>query len=256
MIRRPPRSTLSSSSAASDVYKRQYQRRVRGRRCGMHPVVLTLIDVLGWRRFSAWLLVFLLVLDVAIPPVELPREPMQDDLFGQIPILQFIWALGWPEQMALAALFSCTCVIPWTACVGPKWASGEAAPNGKHHTWWCVIGFWIGMAGCGFRWWAKQKLGEFFTYQLSVPSSLIVAGPYRWCIHPGYAGVFYHVFGVLMLWLATATHRATKLCIMTVLLFGSLMVRIHQEEVVLESEFGQAWAAHVAPRWRIIPLVF
>eukprot|EP00658_Telonema_sp_P-2_P011067 TRINITY_DN14208_c0_g1_i1.p1 TRINITY_DN14208_c0_g1~~TRINITY_DN14208_c0_g1_i1.p1 ORF type:complete len:238 (-),score=54.32 TRINITY_DN14208_c0_g1_i1:325-1038(-) len=33
MIRRPPRSTLSSSSAASDVYKRQYQRRVRGQQC-------------------------------------------------------------------------------------------------------------------------------------------------------------------------------------------------------------------------------
>eukprot|EP00658_Telonema_sp_P-2_P041760 TRINITY_DN29904_c0_g1_i1.p1 TRINITY_DN29904_c0_g1~~TRINITY_DN29904_c0_g1_i1.p1 ORF type:complete len:261 (-),score=53.86 TRINITY_DN29904_c0_g1_i1:33-815(-) len=31
MIRRPPRSTLSSSSAASDVYKRQYQRRGRDR---------------------------------------------------------------------------------------------------------------------------------------------------------------------------------------------------------------------------------
>eukprot|EP00656_Telonema_subtile_P029498 TRINITY_DN3261_c0_g5_i2.p3 TRINITY_DN3261_c0_g5~~TRINITY_DN3261_c0_g5_i2.p3 ORF type:complete len:118 (+),score=32.62 TRINITY_DN3261_c0_g5_i2:90-443(+) len=35
MIRRPPRSTLSSSSAASDVYKRQYQRRVRGKDVGM-----------------------------------------------------------------------------------------------------------------------------------------------------------------------------------------------------------------------------
>eukprot|EP00658_Telonema_sp_P-2_P040073 TRINITY_DN28675_c0_g1_i2.p1 TRINITY_DN28675_c0_g1~~TRINITY_DN28675_c0_g1_i2.p1 ORF type:complete len:288 (-),score=107.55 TRINITY_DN28675_c0_g1_i2:82-945(-) len=35
MIRRPPRSTLSSSSAASDVYKRQYQRRVRGAAVGM-----------------------------------------------------------------------------------------------------------------------------------------------------------------------------------------------------------------------------
>eukprot|EP00656_Telonema_subtile_P012012 TRINITY_DN1601_c0_g4_i1.p1 TRINITY_DN1601_c0_g4~~TRINITY_DN1601_c0_g4_i1.p1 ORF type:complete len:271 (+),score=36.86 TRINITY_DN1601_c0_g4_i1:72-884(+) len=34
MIRRPPRSTLSSSSAASDVYKRQYQRRVRGPTAG------------------------------------------------------------------------------------------------------------------------------------------------------------------------------------------------------------------------------
>src|SRR5674536_73045 len=31
MIRRPPRSTLSSSSAASDVYKRQPRRRVRCR---------------------------------------------------------------------------------------------------------------------------------------------------------------------------------------------------------------------------------
>eukprot|EP01017_Pseudomicrothorax_dubius_P050497 TRINITY_DN957_c0_g2_i1.p1 TRINITY_DN957_c0_g2~~TRINITY_DN957_c0_g2_i1.p1 ORF type:complete len:195 (-),score=26.12 TRINITY_DN957_c0_g2_i1:108-692(-) len=30
MIRRPPRSTQSRSSAASDVYKRQYQRRVHG----------------------------------------------------------------------------------------------------------------------------------------------------------------------------------------------------------------------------------
>eukprot|EP01017_Pseudomicrothorax_dubius_P012903 TRINITY_DN154_c0_g2_i2.p1 TRINITY_DN154_c0_g2~~TRINITY_DN154_c0_g2_i2.p1 ORF type:complete len:247 (+),score=67.24 TRINITY_DN154_c0_g2_i2:70-810(+) len=32
MIRRPPRSTQSRSSAASDVYKRQYQRRVHGDR--------------------------------------------------------------------------------------------------------------------------------------------------------------------------------------------------------------------------------
>eukprot|EP00826_Nyctotherus_ovalis_P017307 TRINITY_DN1508_c0_g2_i4.p1 TRINITY_DN1508_c0_g2~~TRINITY_DN1508_c0_g2_i4.p1 ORF type:complete len:243 (-),score=45.70 TRINITY_DN1508_c0_g2_i4:67-753(-) len=31
MIRRPPRSTQSRSSAASDVYKRQYQRRVHGK---------------------------------------------------------------------------------------------------------------------------------------------------------------------------------------------------------------------------------
>eukprot|EP00658_Telonema_sp_P-2_P055782 TRINITY_DN4433_c0_g1_i2.p1 TRINITY_DN4433_c0_g1~~TRINITY_DN4433_c0_g1_i2.p1 ORF type:complete len:852 (+),score=208.33 TRINITY_DN4433_c0_g1_i2:77-2632(+) len=38
MIRRPPRSTLSSSSAASDVYKRQYQRRVRGTREREHSM--------------------------------------------------------------------------------------------------------------------------------------------------------------------------------------------------------------------------
>eukprot|EP00658_Telonema_sp_P-2_P020135 TRINITY_DN1793_c0_g1_i14.p1 TRINITY_DN1793_c0_g1~~TRINITY_DN1793_c0_g1_i14.p1 ORF type:complete len:162 (+),score=14.73 TRINITY_DN1793_c0_g1_i14:116-601(+) len=51
MIRRPPRSTLSSSSAASDVYKRQYQRRVRGLpflqhpRCGRARFVVSAADL-------------------------------------------------------------------------------------------------------------------------------------------------------------------------------------------------------------------
>eukprot|EP00831_Metopus_contortus_P069181 TRINITY_DN6207_c0_g1_i3.p1 TRINITY_DN6207_c0_g1~~TRINITY_DN6207_c0_g1_i3.p1 ORF type:complete len:165 (-),score=56.11 TRINITY_DN6207_c0_g1_i3:98-592(-) len=40
MIRRPPRSTQGVSSAASDVYKRQYQRRVHG----MKNIVLPQID--------------------------------------------------------------------------------------------------------------------------------------------------------------------------------------------------------------------
>src|SRR5674536_354137 len=35
MIRRPPRSTLSSSSAASDVYKRQLHRRLTGAGLGL-----------------------------------------------------------------------------------------------------------------------------------------------------------------------------------------------------------------------------
>src|SRR5664280_3917871 len=50
MIRRPPRSTLSSSSAASDVYKRQvllplYWRRVRMRDGALAAVVFGLLYV-------------------------------------------------------------------------------------------------------------------------------------------------------------------------------------------------------------------
>eukprot|EP00658_Telonema_sp_P-2_P039228 TRINITY_DN28061_c0_g1_i3.p1 TRINITY_DN28061_c0_g1~~TRINITY_DN28061_c0_g1_i3.p1 ORF type:complete len:106 (-),score=30.76 TRINITY_DN28061_c0_g1_i3:550-867(-) len=45
MIRRPPRSTLSSSSAASDVYKRQYQRRVRG---SLIPMLAGPKGILAW----------------------------------------------------------------------------------------------------------------------------------------------------------------------------------------------------------------
>src|SRR5664280_3583377 len=40
MIRRPPRSTLSSSSAASDVYKRQYKRIVYPSQRGCFPEFL------------------------------------------------------------------------------------------------------------------------------------------------------------------------------------------------------------------------
>ncbi|CZS11807.1 reactivating factor for ethanolamine ammonia lyase [Clostridioides difficile] len=39
MIRRPPRSTLSSSSAASDVYKRQIQEYAKGFVDGMQQII-------------------------------------------------------------------------------------------------------------------------------------------------------------------------------------------------------------------------
>eukprot|EP00831_Metopus_contortus_P061408 TRINITY_DN53262_c0_g1_i3.p1 TRINITY_DN53262_c0_g1~~TRINITY_DN53262_c0_g1_i3.p1 ORF type:complete len:162 (+),score=31.87 TRINITY_DN53262_c0_g1_i3:64-549(+) len=42
MIRRPPRSTQGVSSAASDVYKRQYQRRVHG--VGLDKACLALVE--------------------------------------------------------------------------------------------------------------------------------------------------------------------------------------------------------------------
>eukprot|EP00831_Metopus_contortus_P009854 TRINITY_DN13804_c0_g1_i2.p4 TRINITY_DN13804_c0_g1~~TRINITY_DN13804_c0_g1_i2.p4 ORF type:complete len:116 (+),score=37.16 TRINITY_DN13804_c0_g1_i2:93-440(+) len=45
MIRRPPRSTQGVSSAASDVYKRQYQRRVHGRMAKEHMPDLVLLDI-------------------------------------------------------------------------------------------------------------------------------------------------------------------------------------------------------------------
>eukprot|EP00658_Telonema_sp_P-2_P070658 TRINITY_DN60094_c0_g2_i2.p1 TRINITY_DN60094_c0_g2~~TRINITY_DN60094_c0_g2_i2.p1 ORF type:complete len:404 (+),score=59.05 TRINITY_DN60094_c0_g2_i2:146-1357(+) len=64
MIRRPPRSTLSSSSAASDVYKRQvstqstgYQRRVRGSvRSSMRGLALTTLLLLAHNSLALPLL--------------------------------------------------------------------------------------------------------------------------------------------------------------------------------------------------------
>eukprot|EP00825_Cyclidium_porcatum_P019835 TRINITY_DN2273_c0_g1_i2.p1 TRINITY_DN2273_c0_g1~~TRINITY_DN2273_c0_g1_i2.p1 ORF type:complete len:145 (-),score=41.16 TRINITY_DN2273_c0_g1_i2:162-596(-) len=49
MIRRPPRSTHCISSAASDVYKRQYQRRVHGKQ--PNPVTTTQTNFPVLRNF-------------------------------------------------------------------------------------------------------------------------------------------------------------------------------------------------------------
>ena len=38
------------------------------------------------------------------------------------------------------------------------------------------------------RMWSKLTLSTHFTYQISTPTSLIVTGPYYYCIHPGYFG--------------------------------------------------------------------
>src|SRR5665648_1154192 len=52
MIRRPPRSTLSSSSAASDVYKRQVRvvERVDGFRALLQNALLVQTSLLGQRQ--------------------------------------------------------------------------------------------------------------------------------------------------------------------------------------------------------------
>ena len=53
MIRRPPRSTLSSSSAASDVYKRQWLY------FSHNSCTLTLLDVFSWLYFHEYYMCFI-----------------------------------------------------------------------------------------------------------------------------------------------------------------------------------------------------
>eukprot|EP00826_Nyctotherus_ovalis_P023316 TRINITY_DN1791_c0_g1_i2.p1 TRINITY_DN1791_c0_g1~~TRINITY_DN1791_c0_g1_i2.p1 ORF type:complete len:338 (+),score=81.11 TRINITY_DN1791_c0_g1_i2:28-1014(+) len=53
MIRRPPRSTLDRSSAASDVYKRQYQRRVHGNFMWLLLIVLAVVAIAAVLYFNS-----------------------------------------------------------------------------------------------------------------------------------------------------------------------------------------------------------
>src|SRR5450756_3194965 len=72
MIRRPPRSTQSRSSAASDVYKRQT---VTRRNMGHLPAIA---DIVGEMRSKMWSLFFLIVTGRALASEDLLAAEYED----------------------------------------------------------------------------------------------------------------------------------------------------------------------------------
>eukprot|EP00831_Metopus_contortus_P035026 TRINITY_DN27892_c0_g1_i1.p1 TRINITY_DN27892_c0_g1~~TRINITY_DN27892_c0_g1_i1.p1 ORF type:complete len:160 (+),score=46.99 TRINITY_DN27892_c0_g1_i1:117-596(+) len=79
MIRRPPRSTQGVSSAASDVYKRQYQRRVHGdckMRLGREMVKLLYNEELAVEAEGEFVKVF----QKKDVPTEIPSLKLESDM--------------------------------------------------------------------------------------------------------------------------------------------------------------------------------
>eukprot|EP00656_Telonema_subtile_P057651 TRINITY_DN9531_c0_g2_i5.p1 TRINITY_DN9531_c0_g2~~TRINITY_DN9531_c0_g2_i5.p1 ORF type:complete len:488 (+),score=88.66 TRINITY_DN9531_c0_g2_i5:61-1524(+) len=113
-MRRPPRSTLSSSSAASDVYKRQYQRRVRG--SGLFEMPLFPTSELyrdSYHRF-----VGLKVDDLA--PDEEPDEPHTSNLGSSWPGVRFACTVVLAPIAPVLLLVSTPLqqpINPWLFCI-------------------------------------------------------------------------------------------------------------------------------------------
>ena len=109
------------------------------------------------------------------------------------------------------------------------------------------------LMGLAVRVWSARTLGRFYTRTLRVTEgqSVITVGPYRWVRHPGYAAD-------TVLWLGFG------LAAKNLLVAGSILVamlaaytrRIAVEEVMLNEQFGEAYAEYVRHTARLLPGVF
>jgi protein-S-isoprenylcysteine O-methyltransferase len=109
------------------------------------------------------------------------------------------------------------------------------------------------IGGVALRWWAIVVLGRFFTVDVAIHADheLVTRGPYRVLRHPSYTGALMAFVGLGLTfgsWLGLAVLVAPVAI--------ALGVRIRVEERALEQRFGDAWRAHRANTWRLIPLIW
>jgi protein-S-isoprenylcysteine O-methyltransferase Ste14 len=122
------------------------------------------------------------------------------------------------------------------------------------HGW--IVG-WAGVVlmvgGIALRYWAGKTLGAFYTRTLQVQANqqIIGDGPYRAIRHPGYAGA-------LLLWVGALISTANwpTIVISTPVITGAYIYRIHCEEAMLASTFGEQYRIYQTHTWKLIPLVY
>ncbi len=112
---------------------------------------------------------------------------------------------------------------------------------------------WIGVVlfagGGALRLWPVFTLGRRFSGLVAIQPDhkLVTDGVFRIIRHPSYLGLLISTLG----W-ALAFRSVIGICL-TALMLVPLIARIRAEEALLESQFGEEYAAYRRRTWRLIP---
>jgi protein-S-isoprenylcysteine O-methyltransferase Ste14 len=115
---------------------------------------------------------------------------------------------------------------------------------------------WLGLGlvvlGGGLAFGSVLALGRLYSADVTIQQDhrLMTTGPYHYLRHPRYLGVLVATVGISLVfrsWLGLGA---------SVLLLGILLVRIRDEEALLQKEFGEEWAAYRRRSWRLLPFVY
>ena len=199
--------------------------------------------------FCLTVLIFLLFLDVAVPPTALPENKVEQDgkdTIGSFFLFKFIWSMNsLTSKLAFCVFVTITTVKAAMQIPGFKTSKID---------WWIPFGFIIGLSGWIFRAWSKYILGENFSYQIKVPTDghLISDGPYKYIVHPGYLGFFFHVTGLFMV--CRINQRLIVALIVAVI--AGVYLRIHEENAMLKQHLGEVWEAHISDKYLLFPFIF
>jgi protein-S-isoprenylcysteine O-methyltransferase Ste14 len=115
---------------------------------------------------------------------------------------------------------------------------------------------YVGLAlltlGGALRLAAVFVLGRRFTGLVAIQEGhrLQTGGLYRYVRHPSYAGILLYMAGFVLVfrcWLGLLLVAGT---------LAVLLARMNAEEALLESEFGEEYAAYRRRTWRLVPWVY
>jgi protein-S-isoprenylcysteine O-methyltransferase Ste14 len=114
------------------------------------------------------------------------------------------------------------------------------------------LGLALYVVGCLLRVGAVFVLGRRFSGLVAIQEGheLETGGLYRVVRHPSYLGLLLGLFG----W--TLVFRSALGVLVALLLLPPLVARMNSEEALLESEFGERYAAYRRRTWRLVPFVY
>ena len=108
-----------------------------------------------------------------------------------------------------------------------------------------VIGMWL-------IYWSGVVLGRLYSGDVTLQEEhhLVTDGPYRYARHPRYTG------GILLAFGMTLIYNSWIGLPLSVLFIGVILVRIHDEEIMMAQAFGQKWVDYCQRTHRLIPFVY
>lgn len=116
-----------------------------------------------------------------------------------------------------------------------------------------ITGALLIAGGIFLRQWVSRVMGEHFTVKLLVADEhrLVLEGPFARIRHPSYASLLLIAVGT-----ALAVRSPLALAVALGIWLPLTVLRIANEEVVLEDKFGHAYRDYRAHSWRLLPGIF
>lgn len=114
------------------------------------------------------------------------------------------------------------------------------------------IGLALYVVGCVVRVAPVFVLGRRFSGLVAIQEGheLVTGGLYRVIRHPSYLGLLLILLGWALVF------RSAPGVLVSLLIIPPLVARMNSEEALLESEFGERYAAYRRRTWRLVPFLY
>jgi protein-S-isoprenylcysteine O-methyltransferase Ste14 len=114
------------------------------------------------------------------------------------------------------------------------------------------LGLFLCIAGLSFAVWARVTLGRNWSSMAEVKKNheLIITGPYKLVRHPIYTGWLIAFIGLAL------TLGETKVFLAIILILVAFLIKMYQEEKLMQSEFPKEYQKYKRQTKALIPWIW